>query len=80
MKVFEETYGSLEFDPTVPCVVATFVGFMTSEQFRQFLMKGLDLMIEKKDETGKILWLADTTKYSVQSDKDTKWVADVWDV
>jgi hypothetical protein len=48
MKVFEETYGSLEFDPSVPCVVATFVGFMTSDQFRQFLMRGLDLMIEKK--------------------------------
>jgi len=78
MKLFEEKFGTLEYDPTVPCITATFNGFMSSEQFRQFLTTGLDLMIEKKKEHGRILWLADTRKHVVQPDKDTKWVADEW--
>ena len=78
MKLFEEKFGTLEYDPTVPCITATFNGFMSSEQFRQFLSTGLDLIIEKKKEHGKILWLADTRKHVVQPDKDTRWVADEW--
>ncbi len=72
MKLFEEKYGVLEYDSTVPCITASFNGFMSSEQFRSFLNKGLQLLIEKKKEHDKILWLADTTKHVVQSDKDTQ--------
>ena len=78
MKLFEEKFGTLEYDASVPCITATFNGFMSSEQFRSFLSKGLDLMIEKKKNHNKILWLADTRKHVVQPDKDTKWVADEW--
>ena len=78
MKLFEEKYGTLEYDSTVPCITATFNGFMSSEQFRSFLNKGLDHLIEKKKSHDKILWLADTRKHVVQPDKDTKWVADEW--
>lgn len=78
MKLFEEKYGTLEYDSTVPCITATFNGFMSSEQFRAFLSKGLDHLIEKKQSHDKILWLADTRKHVVQPDKDTKWVADEW--
>jgi hypothetical protein len=78
MKLFEEKYGTLEYDSTVPCITAIFNGFMSSEQFRTFLSKGLDYLIEKKQSHDKILWLADTRKHVVQPDKDTKWVADEW--
>jgi hypothetical protein len=78
MKLFEEKYGSLEYDSTVPCITATFNGFMSSEQFRAFLNKGLDYLIEKKQLHNKILWLADTRKHVVQPDKDTTWVAESW--
>jgi hypothetical protein len=78
MMLFEEKYGSLEYDPSVPCITATFNGFMSSEQFRDFLNRGLDHLIEKKQDHPKILWLADTRKHVVQPDKDTKWVADEW--
>jgi hypothetical protein len=78
MKLFQEKYGTLEYDSTVPCIVATFNGFMSSEQFRLFLDTGLEHLIEKKKEHDKILWLADTRKHVVQPDKDTKWVADEW--
>jgi hypothetical protein len=78
MKLFEEKYGTLEYDSTVPCITATFSGFISSEQFRNFLNKGLDHLIEKKQLHPRILWLADTRKHVVQPDKDTKWVADEW--
>jgi hypothetical protein len=78
MKLLEEKFGTLEYDATVPCITATFNGFMSSDQFRAFLSKGLDLLIEKKKEHDKILWLADTRKHVVQPDKDTRWVADEW--
>ena len=78
MKLFEEKYGTLEYDSTVPCITATFNGFMSSEQFRNFLNKGLDHLIEKRKLHAKMLWLADTRKHVVQPDKDTKWVADEW--
>ena len=78
MKLFEEKYGTLEYDATVPCITATFNGFMSSEQFRNFLNKGLDHLIEKRQVHPRMLWLADTRKHVVQPDKDTKWVADEW--
>ena len=78
MKLFDEKYGTLEYDSTVPCITATFNGFMSSEQFRNFLNKGLDHLIEKRKVHPKMLWLADTRKHVVPPDKDTKWVADEW--
>jgi hypothetical protein len=78
MKLFQEKWGTLEYDATVPCITATFSGFMSSEQFRTFLNKGLDALVEKKKIHDKILWLADTSKHVVQPDTDTKWVADDW--
>ena len=78
MKLFEEKYGTLEYDPLVPCITATFNGFMNSEQFRHFLNLGLEHLIEKRKNHKQILWLADTSKHVVQPDKDTKWVADEW--
>ena len=53
MKLFEEKYGTLEYDSTVPCITASFIGFMSSEQFRAFLNKGLDYLIEKKQHHDK---------------------------
>ena len=78
MKLLQEKFGTLEYDATVPCIIASFNGFMSSEQFRSFLNKGLDALIEKKKNHDKILWLADTSKHVVQPDSDTKWVADDW--
>jgi hypothetical protein len=78
MKLLEEKFGTIEYDATVPCITATFKGFMSSEQFRAFLNKGLEFMIEKKKRHHMILWLADTSAHVVQPDKDTKWVAEDW--
>jgi hypothetical protein len=78
MKLVEEKYGTIEYDASVPCITATFSNFMTSEQFRAFLDKGLQHLIEKKKKHERLLWLADTSKHGVQPEKDTRWVAEEW--
>jgi hypothetical protein len=78
MKLVEETYGTIEYDPSVPSITASFTGFMSTEQFKAFLEKGLKFLIEKKKNHKHLLWLADTSKHAVQPDKDVQWVADEW--
>jgi hypothetical protein len=78
MKLVQEKYGTIEYDPSVPCITATFTSFMKSEQFRDFLNKGLVHLIEKKKLHRKILWLADTGAHRAQPVEDTQWVADEW--
>ena len=77
-KLLDEKYGMLEYDPSVPAIVASFNGFMNSDQFKSFLNKGLDHLVDKKKVHGRILWLADTRKHVVQPEKDTTWVAEDW--
>ncbi|MBT33436.1 MAG: hypothetical protein CMO01_27555 [Thalassobius sp.] len=79
MKVFEIKNGIIEYDEATPCVIAKFTGFMPSEDFRVFLLQGLDFLVNEMNKTGKeILWLADTRSHSVQSAEDTKWVSQEW--
>ena len=75
MILFKEKYGTLEYDESVPCITGTFLGFMSSEVFREFLLKGLFYLKEKKKQDEPILWLADTKKHQVQGAEDLKWVA-----
>lgn len=51
---------------------------MTSEQFRSFLDRGLDHFVEKKQNHGKLFWVADTRKHAVRPDEDIRWVSDDW--
>lgn len=78
MILFKEKYGTLEYDESVPCITATFLGFMSSETFRSFLEKGLQSLKEKKQPGKPLLWLADTKKHQVQAADDLKWVAEKW--
>jgi hypothetical protein len=78
MKLVEEKNGTIEYDPTVPCITASFTDFMSTEQFKAFLEKGLAHLIEKKKSHARLLWLADTSKHAVQPEKDILWVAEHW--
>lgn len=81
MVVFEREYGFIEYDELTPAVIAHFDKFMTSAEFREFLDVGLDYLIKMmKENDCEVLWLADTRNHSVQSNEDTQWVADVWNV
>lgn len=78
MKLFEEKYGTLEYDASVPCIVVTTSGFMSSEQFRSLLDQGLKHFIDKKQNHDKFFWVADTRKHVVRPDDDIRWVVESW--
>lgn len=70
--------GSLEYNPSAPCVIGRFTGFMSSDEFRTFLMQGLDCCVKYRKGDEDFMWLADTSKHSIQPKEDTEWVATDW--
>lgn len=77
MILFKEKYGTIEYDENTPAIVCSFIGFMPSATFRNFLDMGLKFLIEKKQGRD-ILWLSDTKKHQVQGEDDIKWVTENW--
>ena len=53
-------YGTLDYDPSVPCIIATHIGYATDDEFKEILNLGLAYAIVKRKAHGKIAWLADT--------------------
>lgn len=79
MIIYQNKSGVIEYDSITPCVTVRFEGFMNSEEFRDFLNKGLDFLVSEMGKRKReILWLADTRKHEVQPARDTQWVSDVW--
>jgi hypothetical protein len=78
MKLFEEKYGTIEYDASVPCIIVTTFGYMTSDQFRNFLDIALYFIIPKKKNNQRLCWIADTRKRVVRPDEDTCWVVENW--
>lgn len=72
--------STINYDPAVPCLVARYVGFHTIEEFRQFMNKGLELLIEKKKVHGRIGWLPDIREGDAQADDGLEWVATDWTI
>ncbi|WP_185155858.1 hypothetical protein, partial [Fulvivirga kasyanovii] len=52
--------------------------FMTSDEFREQMNVGLQLLKEKKSEMSKIAWLADARNQEVISQEDIAWIASNW--
>ncbi|GAA0195868.1 hypothetical protein GCM10009122_60200 [Fulvivirga kasyanovii] len=59
--------ATIKFDSSVPCLIRSPNGFMTSDEFREQMNVGLQLLIEKKSEMLEIAWLADARKQEVVS-------------
>ncbi|UII29613.1 hypothetical protein LVD17_15035 [Fulvivirga ulvae] len=70
--------STLDYDPSVPCIIARQWGFLDSSEFREWLNKGLELMIEKEKVHGKMAWFADLRQGDAQADADLQWVATDW--
>ncbi|GAA0195878.1 hypothetical protein GCM10009122_60210 [Fulvivirga kasyanovii] len=71
--------STLNYDPSVPCIIVNNVGFATSEEFRALLNKGLEFLIEKQKIHGKIGWLSNLVQADAYSEDDMKWVATDFD-
>ncbi len=69
-------HGTLDYDPSVPCIIASHFGFATDEEFKNMLNLGLSLSIEKRKDHGKLGWLADTTQ--MDGNAMTEWAIAEW--
>jgi hypothetical protein len=68
--------GTLDYDTTVPCIIFSPIGFVTDEEFKNFLNLGLQFMVEKKKVHGKMAWLADTSRLGALLSEE--WAAKDW--
>ncbi|MBL6447706.1 hypothetical protein JMN32_15415 [Fulvivirga sp. 29W222] len=76
--LFKMGTSTIDFDPSVPCLVHTSSGFLMSDELRQQMNAGLELLIKKKHELGKIAWLANTKGMEPLLEEDTMWIAREW--
>lgn len=70
--------STIEYDPSVPCLIDTVREFLLSDEIRAHMNKGLELLIEKKQIHGQIGWLANTHSVSPLFEDDLKWIAEDW--
>ncbi len=80
IRLYSVTQGYIDYDPVVPCLVGCIDSYMTSEEFRSFMMKGLELIQQKVKEHGKMSWIADLKKSDVFDLADTEWASQYWHV
>lgn len=69
---------SLDFDPSEPCIIASWVGFAMSEEFRSLLDKSIEFIEEKAEIYGKVGWISDYGQGEMVMDEDVKWAAENW--
>jgi len=77
-KLYSVEGGTLEFNSSVPCLFATYEGFLTSENFRGQCEFGLTQITQKISEYGKVAWITDLRKSEIFNDDDVKWVNEYW--
>lgn len=70
--------STIEYDSSVPCIIARHVGFLLSEEFRQFINIELELMIEKKKVHRTIASLTNLKASDAITEEDTAWAAEDW--
>jgi hypothetical protein len=78
IRIYSKEYVILDYDHSVPCVVATSLRFMMLEEFKSQLDFGYNFMREKNKETESMVWIADTTLASVFDEDDVKWIVEDW--
>ena len=69
---------TIDYDPSVPCLVSEGDGFMLSKEFRNFMERGIELIREKIEENGKVGWLVDVRYVEVFEPQDTEWLVNYW--
>jgi hypothetical protein len=77
-RIYEKEYVTLDYDSSVPCVISTSLKFMMLEEFKSQLNFGLEFMKEKIKETGRMMWLPDTTLAGAVDDESIKYAIEDW--
>lgn len=78
-RIYTTDFVTIDYDPSVPCLIATNLSFMLSDEFRSHLDFALEFMKDRVIETGKnIMWLVDTRLSPVFQDEDVQWATQDW--
>ena len=77
-RIYTKDYVVLDYDSSVPCVIATYTKFMFMDEFKEHLEFALAFMKEKALKTGRMMWIPDKTSYPVCAEDQTKWVVEDW--
>jgi len=78
IRIYEQNFVTLDYDPGIPCVISTSLKFMTRKEFKSQLNFGYNFMKEKIKETGRIIWIADATLADVLNEDHVKWLIEDW--
>ena len=76
MRLYTLGESTIDFDPSVPCIVVKQIGFLTSDEFREIQEKGLDLYAVKKKEYGKLAWLSNIQESDAVEMESLKWAVE----
>lgn len=71
---------TLDFDSSVPCLLATYTGYVASQDFRSHCEFGITCVRQKVAEHGKVAWLTDLRKSEIFTEEDVKWTNEYWNV
>ncbi len=74
MVYFGSKQGEVKWDEVNKLVVVKYKGFAQSEQLRELLEKGLELLIFREGHR----WLEDTIEYVTLSKDDEEWTNNDW--
>lgn len=74
MQYFESKYCDVIWNEECKAVVLDWKGYATSEQFREIMNKGLELLISKRANR----WLGDCTKFMTLQKADEEWSNTDW--
>lgn len=77
-RVYTVDSGYIDYDPSVPAFISAIKGYMPSDEFRPFMMKGLDLLTEQIAVHGKVAWIADIRKTEIYDQQDIEWTVMNW--
>lgn len=71
IKIFEKPYVLIEYDPQKKLLIQNWKGFATSEQFREAILKSVDVFKQKNVTR----LLSNTKDFSLVKKEDTEWAA-----
>ncbi|AYB32053.1 hypothetical protein [Chryseolinea soli] len=76
-RIYDREYLTLDYDPAVPCIIATFLKFMMLEEFKSAQASGLYFVEKKIKETGRMMWIVDS-KLTLIDDECAKYAVEDW--
>jgi len=79
-RVYTVDNGYIDYDSSIPGFISAVTGYMPSQEFRPYMMHGLELLAEKIKVNGNVGWIADIRKTEIYDHEDVEWAVLHWNV